>query len=288
MSRNPEYEFPMSKPKNDELVVKANALAEAAYSLTTAEQKVILSAITQLRRDEELTDDALYSIEANALADMGGFAAKHEYRNLKDAVDRLFNRYLTVYENPNGGSKRVSRFRWVQRADYISEEGRVEIRFTKDVLPYLNQLSSHFLQYRFKAVEGMTSNYGVRLYELLIQWRQSGEREVSIDWLRERWMLQDKYQSIKDFKKYVVERAVSEINKHSDLAVDVGYRKTGRRVSHVQFQFGPKPKQKEKKAVAGKARPYTRKDLEKQSDLAKPGETFEAALTRLNQQKMEL
>lgn len=59
-----------------ELVVKANALARAAYTLTVAEHKMILSAITQVRRDEAVTDEVMYSISANALADMGGFAAK--------------------------------------------------------------------------------------------------------------------------------------------------------------------------------------------------------------------
>ena len=76
---------------------------------------------------------------------------------------------------------------------------------------------------------------------------------------------------------------VFEINKHSDLMVDVGYRKTGRRVTHVQFQFAPK---REKKAVRKKGDPkkYTAKDLKQTPSLAKRGESYEQALARLNQQ----
>jgi plasmid replication initiation protein len=253
-----------------ELVVKANALANAAYTLTVAEQKIILSAITQVRRDEAVTDEIMYSISANALADMGGFAAKHEYRSLKAATERFFNRYLTVHSEPNGGGRRVRKLRWIQTADYIEAQGRVEIRFSKDVLPYLNQLSSHFFEYRLQAVAGMTSSYGVRLYELLIQWRSIGEREIDINWLRQIWLLDDKYSSIRDLKKRVIEPAVADVNGHSDLWVRWGQRKTGRRVTHLQFQFGPK---REKMAVK-----ITNDQI---ADQARPGETWDQAKARL-------
>ena len=255
-----------------ELVVKANALANAAYTLTVAEQKIILSAITQVRRDEAVTDEVMYSISANALADMGGFAAKHEYRSLKAATERFFNRYLTVHSEPNDGGRRVRKLRWIQTADYIEAQGRVEIRFSKDVLPYLNQLSSHFFEYRLQAVAGMTSSYGVRLYEFFMQWQGSGERELTIDWLRQQWELTNKYPSIKDFKKYVIEPAVADVNEHSDLWAKWGQRKTGRRVTHLQFQFGPK---EDKKAV----KRLTRAQIEA---AAKPGETYEQVKDRLS------
>jgi len=253
-----------------ELVVKANALASAAYTLTIAEQKIILSAITEVRRDEAVTDEVMYSISANALAYMGGFAAKHEYRSLRAATERLFSRYLTVHENPNGGGRRIRKLRWIQTADYLEDQGRVEIRFSKDVLPYLNQLSTNFFEYRLKAVAGMTSSYGVRLYEFFMRWQGSGEREIEIGWLRQQWELTDKYPAIKDFKKRVIEPAVADVNEHSDLWVRWGQRKTGRRVTHLQFQFGPK---RDKMAVK-----ITNDQIAAQ---ARPGETWDQAKARL-------
>jgi plasmid replication initiation protein len=137
-------------------------------------------------------------------------------------------------------------------------------------LPYLNQLSSHFFEYRLQAVAGMTSSYGVRLYEFFMQWQGSGERELTIDWLRQQWELTNKYPSIKDFKKYVIEPAVADVNGHSDLWVKWGQRKTGRRVTHLQFQFGPK---RDKMAVK-----ITNDQIAAQ---ARPGETWDQAKARL-------
>jgi plasmid replication initiation protein len=85
-------------------------------------------------------------------------------------------------------------------------------------------------------------------------------------------LLDDKYSSIRDLKKRVIEPAVADVNGHSDLWVKWGQRKTGRRVTHLQFQFGPK---EDKKAV----KRLTRAQIEA---AAKPGETYEQVKDRLS------
>jgi len=257
------------------LVVKSNALMQAAYSLTLAEQKIILSAITQVRRDETVTDDKLYTVTANALSDMSGFKAKHEYEALKEATEKLWERTLVVHEKPNGqgpAARKTRKMRWVQEAIYLNAEGTVQLRFSKPILPYLTALSGEFSKYQLQYIAGMRSSYGVRLYELLIQWRSIGEREININWLMQIWLLDDKDSSIRDLKKRVIEPAVADVNGHSDLWVKWGQRKTGRRVTHLQFQFGPK---EDKKAV----KRLTRAQIEA---AAKPGETYEQVKDRLS------
>lgn len=247
--------MPNYNTSGTDLVVKSNALIEAAHSLTVAESKLILAAIAQVRRDEAITDDVRYTVTANALADMGGFKANHEYRALKQASAKLWEQTIRITEYPNGkGSRpRVLLTRWVQSILYREDEGAVEIRFAKDILPYLSQLTAEFSQYRLQNVSGMTSSYGVRLYELLVQWRGRGEREVEVDWLRYILQLEDKYPSIRDLKRRVIEPAVKDVNAHSDLTIEWGQRKTGRQVTHLQFKFKPKTEkiklQKEDKGV---------------------------------------
>ena len=99
----------------------------------------------------------------------------------------------------------------------MEEEGRACLRFNKDMLPYLTELSAQFTKYRLKAVAKMDSAHAIRLYELLAQWRGVGKREMAVDRLRETFHLGDRYPSIKDFKKCVIDVAVSQINEHSDL-----------------------------------------------------------------------
>ncbi|PAU74064.1 RepB family plasmid replication initiator protein [Halomonas salipaludis] len=278
--------MPSNNPSSTDLVVKSNALIEAAHSLTVAESKLILAAIAQVRRDEVVTDDVRYTVTANALADMGGFKANHEYRALKQASKKLWEQAIRITEYPNGkGSRpRVLLTRWVQSILYREDEGAVEVRFSKDIIPYLSQLTAEFSQYRLQNVSGMTSSYGVRLYELLIQWRGRGEREVEIDWLRYILNLEDKYPSIRDLKRRVIEPAVNDVNDHSDLSVTWGQRKTGRRVTHIQFKFGSKKDQKPPRLLEAKDEEslfgYPKHLLD---HTARPGESYEQVANRLRE-----
>ena len=272
-----------------QLVVKSNHIIEASYRLSVAEQRVILSAISQVRRDKPVTDEVLYSVTAAELAQLCGTDPKTAYRDLQHAAERLQTRRVSLLLEPDGVTIRSKRRRvtcWVQTVDYIDQEGRIEMRFGKDILPYLTGLQREFTRYALSDVAKMTSAYGIRLYELLVQWPE-GHREVALDDLR-RWLqLEERYPSIKDLNRRVLDPAVEQINEHSPLMVSWSQRKTGRKVTHLVFDYAPK---KPAKAV-GKA-PAKRKagkisdaEIAKQ---ARPGETWEAARARLDQMPLDL
>ncbi|TDU18091.1 replication initiator protein [Chromohalobacter marismortui] len=225
----------------DAQVYKANALVEASYRLSLYEQRIILACISQVRRDEPLTDQKLYTISAQQIAEMTGTQLGTAYQNLKAASERLFDRRVTLHEAPNGqGSTRVRLTRWVQTVEYCDKEGAVALRFGTDMVPYLSQLTEQFTRYALADVAKMSSAHAIRLYELLAQWRGTGKREVSIEWLREALQLEDRYTNIRDFKRWVITPAIEQINEHSPLWVKWDQRKTGRRVSHLVFTFGEK------------------------------------------------
>jgi len=79
------------------------------------------------------------------------------------------------------------------------------------------------------------------MYEFLIQWGSVGKREIEVAWIRKTLMIEDKYPSIKDFKKYVIDVALSQINEFTDLTASYTQRKTGRIVTHFIFIFSKKP-----------------------------------------------
>ena len=83
----------------------------------------------------------------------------------------------------------------------------------------------------------MTSTHAIRLYELLMQWGSVGERDVSIEWLKRQTQIEGKYTAIKDFKKSVIDVAVSQINEYTDLEVSYDQRKSGRTVTHLICLF---------------------------------------------------
>lgn len=273
------------------LVYKSNALVEASYRLSLYEQRVLLLCITQVRRDEPLTDDKLYSVSAKDIADLVGLEIRGVYPELRAAASRLYNRNLRLHEGPTGEPiKDIQRnIRWAQRVDYHDSEGRVSLRFSRDVIPYLSQLTERFTKYELPDVASMTSVHGIRLYELLRQWQGVGRREVSIEWLREAFQLEGKHERLPDFKRWVVQVAVDQVNEHSPFWVKWKQRKTGRRVTHLIFTFGEKAAKKEKqlkqdkKLAEGSAKPSALYGIPMSliEERARPGESYDDAALRI-------
>ena len=266
------------------MVYKSNALVEAAYRLSVQEQRIILACIGQVRRNEPVTDEVLYSITAGDLASVAGIAISDAYKELKDAALRLKRREVRLTQEPNGKGKKPSIMitGWVQTIIYREGEGRVELRFTKDMLPYLTGLQREFTRYALSDVAKMSSAYGIRLYELLMQWPE-GKRVIDVEELRHWLQLENRYPLMADFRRNVIEPAVKQINEHSPISVSWDQRKTGRKVTHLQFTFSPKEtvtsvliddsKTHKKRPVITKA---------EAENFAKVGETYEMLYQRLS------
>lgn len=278
----------------DAQVYKANALVEASYRLSLYEQRIILACIAQVRRDEPLTDQQLYTVSAQQIADMAKISVDRAYQHLKTASERLFDRRVTLHEAPNGnGHAKVRLTRWVQEVVYQETLGTVALRFSQPMVPYLSQLTEQFTRYALADVAKMTSAHAVRLYELLAQWRGSGKREVEIEWLREVFQLGEKYPAIKDFKRWVIQPAIEQINEYSPLWVKWEQRKSGRKITHLAFSFGEKAQESSHKPQKGKSRGATRKEHKNGSGAlygipmaliekkAQPGESYEDTALRL-------
>lgn len=276
-------------------VIKSNALIEASYRLTPAEQRIMLACIAQVRRDHPITDEVLYSVSAADIAKMTRSQSKTTYDELAKAALRLKRRevWLTERANGNGSHEETLVTGWVQSIRYRKHEGRVELRFTKDMLPYLTQLTEQFTRYALEDVAKMTSSHAIRLYELLAQWRGAGKREVELEWLREVFQLGDKYPAIKDLKRWVIVPAVEQINEHSPLQVKWEQRKTGRRVTHLTFTFSEKALESPQKPCKGKSQATAAKKTRSGSGAlygipmaiiekkARPGESYDDTALRL-------
>ena len=218
-----------------------------------------------------------------------GLDRSNAYRDMKSAVEKLYNRSIKI-------DGEDSEMRWIYRKEYVKNEGKITLYFSPEIIPYLSQLSEKFTAYKLKYVAQFKSSYSIRLYEILVQWASTGEREVKVDWLREIFQVEDKYKTIKDFKKYIIDPSVADINDHSNIWVKYGQRKSGRTITHFQFQFGlkgdgqkpaPGRQQLTEEEIKQQARPgetraaaIARLTGTSLSEMAKPGETFDQALER--------
>ncbi|HBB8100258.1 TPA: replication initiation protein, partial [Escherichia coli] len=74
-------------------------------------------------------------------------------------------------------------------------------------------------------------------YELLQQFRSTGERIIALDDFRSMLDIEHKYQTYKSLNQQLLRPCVDELNQKSDLAVTLETIKKGRTVVALHFRF---------------------------------------------------
>ena len=231
-----------------ELVVMSNQLVEASYRLGLVEQRIVLLSIVQARETGRgLNAVDFVSITAKDYAEhFKEEDVNNVYRDLKASAKAMYERDFTLYDtDKETGKPEVITSRWLSARSYVDGAGTIKLQFAPLIVPYITRLEAEFTKYDLKMIAKMSSPYAIRMYEFLIQWGSVGKREIELAWIRKTLMIEDRYASIKDFKKYVIDVAISQVNEFSDLTASYTQRKTGRIVTHLIFIFAQKPPSKQ-------------------------------------------
>ncbi len=236
----------------NELVVKDNLLINASYNLEVTEQRLILLAIINARQTSNgITADSKLEIHASDYATRFNVTNDGAYRALKNAVLNLFDRQFSFKEEDKNGKIGTVKSRWVSRIKYIDDSATLEITFAPDVVPLITRLEQHFTSYQIKQVAQLTGKYAIRLYELLIAWREVGKvPQINLAEFRNKIGVEDdEYMRMSDFKIRVLEPSIKQINGHTDITVTYEQHKKGRSITGFSFKFKQKPQAKIEKTI---------------------------------------
>lgn len=216
------------------IVTKSNHLIEAGYKLSLNEQRLILSAITQLDGRKPIPKDNDFTITAAEFSRAFDIPLKQAYETLEDAASRLYERDIKTYDRE---AKTRGRFRWVDCVKYWDGEAKVTLSFSRHIVPYLTLLHQQFTSYELKQISQLKTAYAIRFYELLVQFIKTGERHINLNKLRELLELKTEYPRFYDFKKRIIAPSMAEINATTNLAVEWDVVKKGRTITGLFFVF---------------------------------------------------
>ncbi len=232
------------KGKENMLVVKDNALIGASYNLDVVEQRLILLAIVEARETGKgiNANDAL-TVHASSYIEQFKVERHTAYTVLKEASKDLFSRQFTYQELSKKGNITTITSRWVSQIGYTDDEASVQLIFSPAVVPLITRLEERFTSYELSQVARLGSKYAMRLYELLIAWRSVGKLQVELQDLRNKLGLSaTEYKAMGDFKRNVLDLALTQLNEHTDISVKYEQHKKGRLISGFTFRFKVKTK----------------------------------------------
>ena len=221
---------------------------QASYTLDMVEQRLILLAIAKARETGHwITENSLLEVHANSYINTFHVEKHTAYTVLKDASKSLFDRYVTYHDvNPKTGKDRSFHCRWVDKIGYEPNSGIVFLRFTQDIVPLITRLEENFTKYELQQVARLTSAYAIRLYELLIQWRSAGKTPIfDLQIFRQQLGVEvNQYKTMSNFKTYVLDFALKQVNEWTDITAQYEQHKTGRIISGFSFKFRQKKPKK--------------------------------------------
>lgn len=247
------------------LITKDNKLINASYSLGIPEQRVIFLAIVAARAQDKLIDArGVLQIHASSYQEQFKVEKHTSYGALKSAVTGLFEssfEYSDIHEQTGKLAHHV--VRWVQKISYIDTAGMIELQFTDAVIPLITRLSEQYTEYDLKQVSELQSEYAIRLYELMMQWKSVGKtNKIALDDLRSKLGVQpEQYKAMNNFKARVIDLAIKQINDFTDVTADYEQHKTGKAITGFTFTFKQKKTPEQLATATNKNRDNATPDL---------------------------
>ena len=229
----------LSKEQKDKImaerelsIYKRNDMVQQSrHNLSIQEQRIVLYAISKIKpEDTYLTE---YTFDIKNFYNVCGLD-NDSYTATKKTIKELSDRSWW-HTLPDGTETLL---RWFTTTRISKDSGKITIKFHEDMMPFLIQLAEQntfYTSYNLKYVLPMNSKHSPRLYEILKSYQQNNEKWFfQIDTLK-KLLNCEKYKRFPDFRRYVLDPAVEEINKYTDIKITYGLSKEGRKVTRITF-----------------------------------------------------
>ena len=118
-------------------------------------------------------------VVADYYAKVYGTSTQAAYEALKIAVDDMYYSEYVWQEIDDKGNINKYRSRFVSHIGYLGGQGAIEFVLTEKAREHILNLTKNFTLYEIKQLTYL-GKYGIRLYELLAQWRSVGKVEFSL------------------------------------------------------------------------------------------------------------
>lgn len=227
--------------------------------LSANEYKALLYAMAVANYGEknstnrEITEQTYIYLYKDDLAELLGLNKRN---SINVAIDRIYKElssrvaHFIIEEVANDDKKKTKKvhsvvpiireLRWED-----DSKNAIQIRFTSEVLPYFTQLANgNFTTYQLKHLFALDSVASMSLYTYFIknEFKYNHQKTYEVPLLLENLKAlidinATKYDRWVDFRRYVLDKIVAEINENTDLKLEYDTIKKGRPIVGVNFKL---------------------------------------------------
>lgn len=205
---------------------QSHVIVNARYALSRSEIDIVLTLLTAITKEDEDFKDYQFTLSQFEKKTN----RKWNSKQLKESVKSLMTKPLEIPRGKRGWEV-VNWFSYF----YYDDNGLITCRFDKSLKPYLIELAGTRILADFRHLLPMKSTYSKRMYLLLKEYDKIGSRKFNVDELQDILKVPKSMKRYDNFKRQVLKRSESDINKFTDIEVKLTEKKTGRKVTEVTF-----------------------------------------------------
>ncbi len=184
-------------------------LVNAKYALTRNEIDLILTLLTEIKKEDKDFQDYIFSLKDLEFKT----SKKWHSKQLKDTVKGLMNKPLEIKESPD----KWEIINWFSYFKY--DNGIITCRFDNRLKPYLLGIKNRFIISDLRMILPIRSSYSKRIYLLLKEYAKIGSREFQISELQDTLKVPQSLKVYADFKRKVLLKSKADIDKFTDLKI---------------------------------------------------------------------
>ena len=220
-----------------------NELIESSYQLNIHELRLINLALTQI--DSRKKDVGKLDLYPDYYAKIYDIPRLNVWRDMKLATETIIKKPIKFKFSDEKGRKKQAVMGWLSYADWFIDEedgSKLTIKFNSEIHPYLFELVGNFTKINFEYASKLTTPFSFRLYQWLVKQYIVNEDgmyslTMSLAEIKKSAQLDGAYNEWRDFKKKVIDPAISAINTKTNLTVVYQVVKRGNKVHALEFAY---------------------------------------------------
>jgi plasmid replication initiation protein len=216
--------------KGKYIAVRPNELIEARYNLSVSQNDIMDMVLTKIEDD----NNYLYELNINDYKHLYKTDTSNIYRNLEKATKGMEGSGFYLLTNNDKGVEKETFFVWFASIEYVKSEGKITFEIGTKLKALLLEMKKK-IYYKIEYPINFTSIYSKRVYYYLKSFEDTGWRIDNLDVLRKKLQCPKSYDKYGLFRTYVLDMAMKEINKYSDISFEFEEIKVGRKVARIKF-----------------------------------------------------
>lgn len=234
-------------------VAKSNEfIYRSLYDLSLMEQRILLCMISTIdSRPSDLKFDSneqlLYEFNIDTFCNLFNIKKRGALKLISEAAKGLRDHSFWM-ENEDGKYETMA---WADKAWVDTKKGVITLLFSPDVKPFLMNLDKNFTHYELYRVLKFKSKHSIIVYDLIKascgkSYGKKGCYQITVEDFKKHVSIRVNKKTQKpvyqntdfsDLRVRVLEPAIEEINKYTDLTVEVEYIKKGKSVVMISFTY---------------------------------------------------